>query len=72
MKKKLPYRFMAYFSNMSSDILTQSDIDLIQKFIKRNKISHCLDWLEDVTLCKNDLDNSVTDCLIFNFALLKN
>ena len=72
MKKKLPYRFVSYFSNMSDGNLLQIDIDLIQKFIKRNKISHCLDWLEDSILCKNDLDNSVTDCLIFNFALLKN
>lgn len=69
MKKKLPYRFVSYFSNMSSDNLTQSDITSIEKFILRNKINHCIEWIDETILCKNDLDNTVTDCLIFTFAL---
>ena len=63
MKKKLPYKFVSYFSKMNEENLTQFDLNLIEKFVKRNNISHCVNWSEESFISKHELDNSVTDCL---------
>jgi hypothetical protein len=69
MKKKLPYRFISYFSQMNVENLTQHDIDLIEKFVKKHNISHCINWSEESFISKHELDNSVTECLTFEFSL---